>query len=124
MTTDDTIAAAAAQGRARSSVCAERQNAASAPRSVLCRDACAAVGPLRPQLRCQVVAEILRLEHPTDLHLLAALAEGGAADPLDRFLDRLHLPQPESGNELLALGEGAIDHRAFAAAELDAHAVR
>src|SRR5215472_14057604 len=76
---------------------------------------------LRTQLRCQVLAEVAGFEHRADLDLFAPLAEWRAPDPLDRFLDRLHLPQPEPRDQLLALGEGPVQHGAVAATEPDPH---
>src|ERR1700732_5587479 len=73
---------------------------------------------LRPQFRRQVRAEVLGLEHPADLDLLAAFLERRAPDPLDRLLDGLHLPQPAARDQLLGLGERAIRHGAPATAEL------
>src|SRR2546425_9391172 len=34
-------------------------------------------------------------------------------DPLDGFLLRVHLPQPEPGDQLFRLGERAVDHGAL-----------
>src|SRR6185312_17308761 len=48
---------------------------------------------------------------------LGAALERGALEPLDRLGPRLHLPQPETGDQLLALGERAVDHRALPAVE-------
>src|SRR5262249_22950303 len=49
-------------------------------------------------------AEVLGLEELADLDLRAAV-EGGPLEPLDRLFLRLALPQPESGDQLLRLGE-------------------
>src|SRR5437763_11238949 len=87
------------------------------------REALALALFLRLELRRQVGAEVLRLEHAADLDLLVALLERRAPDPLDGLLHGLHLPQPEAADQLLGLGERAIDHAALAAAELDAHAL-
>src|SRR4051794_27199143 len=57
----------------------------------------------------QGVAEILRAEDGAELDLFAVL-ERAAADPLHGLIDRLHLPGPEAGHELLGLGERAVDH--------------
>src|SRR6516164_1761620 len=86
-------------------------------------DARTALGLLRPQLRCQVLAEVVGFEHRAYFDFRLALAERRAPDPFDRFFERPHLPQPESGDQLLALGEGSVDHRVLAAAEPDAHAM-
>src|ERR1700722_1243157 len=66
--------------------------------------------------------ELLRLEHAADLDRLGAFLERGTADPFHRLLDGFHLPQPETCDELLRLGERTVDHRALATAELHAHA--
>src|SRR5688572_29152070 len=61
---------------------------------------------LRARLRRELVAEVLGLEHGTDLDLGGAHAGvGHAAHPRDGVLHRLHLPEPEAGDELLRLGE-------------------
>src|SRR5438034_4573340 len=90
--------------------------------SVLGGKALALLCLLRPQFRRQVRAEVLGLEHAAVLDLLAALLERGAADPLDRLLDGLHLPQPEARAQLLGLGERAIRHGALPPSELAPHA--
>src|SRR6478736_9707681 len=77
---------------------------------------------LCPHLRGEVRAEVLCLEHAADLHRLVALAKRRAAYPLDGLFHRLHLPQPVTGDELLGLGERAVDDGALAAAEAHAHA--
>src|SRR6266487_1781155 len=65
------------------------------------------------QLRGELGAEVLGLEDLADLDV-AVLREGvGAAlDPRDRLLLRLYLPEPEAGDQLLRLGERAVDHGA------------
>ena len=50
--------------------------------------------------------------------------EGGALDPLDRLVLRLHLDQPEAGDQLLRLGERPVDDGPLAAGELDTRALR
>src|SRR6266478_3629589 len=78
--------------------------------------------PRLPALRVNLLAELLlllhelagrvagsevrRLEHLPDLDL--GVLEGGALQPFDRLILGLHLPQPEPGDELLGLGEGAV----------------
>ena len=80
---------------------------------------------LLPQLGRELLAEVLRLEHLADLDLALALVGVGAAlDPLDRLVQRLHLNQPEAGDQLLGLREGTVDHVAVLAAELDPRALR
>src|SRR5262245_49399791 len=62
--------------------------------------------------------EVLRLEDLADLeHGLGAGGVGAALGPLDGLLHRAHLPQPEAGDQLLGLGEGAVDHRPLVAGE-------
>src|SRR3712207_1567510 len=62
------------------------------------------------QLRRQVLAEVLGLEDLPDLDLrLAPHRVRAALDPLDRLLHGADLPQPEAGDQLLGLGEGAVD---------------
>src|SRR5260370_32420793 len=53
-------------------------------------------------------SEVRRLEHLPDLDL--GILEGGALEPFDRLFLRLHLPQPEPGDELLRLCKGPVDH--------------
>src|SRR5262245_42774153 len=64
------------------------------------------------------VAEVLELEQLPHLDLgLAAVVRrvGVASRPFHRFLARLHLDQRVAGDQLLRLGEGAVDHGALAA---------
>src|SRR5262245_39383705 len=66
---------------------------------------------LLPQLGREGVAEIVRLKHLADLDLrFLARRVGAALDPLDRLLLRLHLPQPEAGDQFLRLGKGSVGH--------------
>src|SRR5580704_14550995 len=54
--------------------------------------------------------EVRRLEDLADLDLAALLVGVGAAlHPLDRLLLRLDLPDPVARDELLRLGERAVD---------------
>src|SRR5437773_5989851 len=78
---------------------------------------------LFPELRSELRTEVFRLEHLANLHLSAA-AEWSAFEPLDRLRLRLHLPQPESGNQLLGLGERAVDHSTLCSIEAHPHALR
>src|SRR3989304_4843901 len=66
--------------------------------------------------------EVLQLEYLANLDL--AFLEGDALGPFDRLFLRLHLNQPETGDELLRLGEGSIDHGALRSREPDACALR
>src|SRR6266851_6843535 len=67
-------------------------------------------------------SEVRRLEHLPDLDL--GVLEGGALEPFDRLLLRLHLPQPEPGDELLRLGKRPVDHGLLPFREPDAGALR
>src|SRR3954471_14639080 len=80
---------------------------------------------LLPELRSERLAEVVGLEDLADLDLgLRALGVGNALDPLDRLLLRLGLDQPEAGDQLLRLGERAVDHGALGARELDPRSLR
>jgi len=70
-------------------------------------DLCAEPLFLLAELRCELGAEILGFEHlaDLDLSLFARHGIGTALDPIDRLLQRLALPEPESGNQLFGLGE-------------------
>jgi hypothetical protein len=46
---------------------------------------------------------------------------GAALHPFDSFVLRLHLPQPEAGDQFLHLGERAVDYGPVRSGELDAH---
>src|SRR5947207_6028 len=66
--------------------------------------------------------KVRRLVHLADLdHALHVLAHGGGAalDPLDRLFPRLHLDEPEAGNQFLRLGERPVGHRPLAPGERD-----
>src|SRR3546814_12099279 len=68
--------------------------------------------------------EILHAVERADLDLAGAEHRVRAAlHPFDRFVERLHLPDPVAGDELLGLGERAVDHGAVLAVELDARAL-
>src|SRR5207244_3471456 len=60
------------------------------------------------QLGRELLAEVLGVEHGANRELDTAV-ERRALEPLDRLLDRLHLPDPEAGDDLLGLAERAID---------------
>ena len=51
-------------------------------------------------------------------------SNGAALEPLDRLVHRLDLPDPVAGDELLGLGERAVDDGALRAREADALALR
>src|SRR6202011_547452 len=52
--------------------------------------------------------------------VVAGVAVGATLDPLDGLFEGLDLPDPEAGDELLALGEGAVDDGTRLAGEFDA----
>src|SRR5262245_28189162 len=56
-------------------------------------------------------------------HLDLAVLEGDAAHPVEDLGLGLHLHEPEAGDQLLGLGERAIDDRSLVALELDTGAV-
>src|SRR6266702_1694253 len=73
------------------------------------------------ELRLERITEVVRLEHLANLHF--TFLERGPFQPLDGLAERLHLPQPETGDQLLRLGEGPVDHRPLAPGEPDARAL-
>src|SRR5207244_10447130 len=74
---------------------------------------------LLAQLRRELRAEVFGLENLADLDLCLGAGHrvGAALDPVDRLLLRLHLPQPEAGDQLLGLGERPVDDAAPLARE-------
>src|SRR2546427_9275075 len=78
---------------------------------------------LLPELGPECGTEVLGLEHLANLDL-GAVPEGRPLDPLDGFCFRLHLPQPEAGDQLLRFGEGSVGHGSLPAGELHARALR
>src|SRR5436190_446462 len=71
---------------------------------------------LRAKLGGQRLAEIFRREDLADLDFAIFFVRIRAAlHPLDRFLPRLALPQPEPRDQLLGLGKRAVRHGALAA---------
>src|SRR5437879_11542295 len=80
---------------------------------------------LLPQLGGEFRTEVLRFEHLANLDLgLPAEGIGAALDPFDRLFLGLHLPQPETGDQLFRFGEGPVDHGPLAAPEPHALAFR
>src|SRR5438552_4301641 len=78
---------------------------------------------LPPDLAARVAGrEFLGLEDLADLDLGPAV-ERGALEPLDGFVERLHLPGPKASHQLLGLGERPVRHGALLPVELDALAV-
>src|SRR5213593_1690561 len=73
------------------------------------------------ELRLERITEVVRLEHLANLHF--TFLERGPFQPIDGLAERLHLPQPETGDQLLRLGEGSVDHRPLAPGEPDARAL-
>src|SRR3954468_12112691 len=78
---------------------------------------------LRAELGRELLAEVLGLEDRPDFDFRPA-AERCALQPLDRFVHRLDVPQPEAGDQLLRFSERSVDHRAFGTGEPDALAPR
>src|SRR5438876_480764 len=92
---------------------------------LLCSDLRAQALLLLPQLGRELGAEVLRLEHLADLDLgILPHRIGAALDPFDRLFLGLHLPDPETRDQLLRLGEGPVDHGALRSREPDACALR
>jgi hypothetical protein len=87
---------------------------------------------LRPHLRADAFLRLselarerrtafLRLEHLANLNLgLRARGVGAALHPFDSFFLRLHLSQPEAGDQFLHLGERAVNYGPVRSGELDA----
>src|SRR5215469_750902 len=70
-------------------------------------------------LRGQVLTEILRFEHRADLDVgIGQHRIRAALHPLDGFVDRVNLPEPETCHELLGFREGPVDDRALLAREV------
>src|SRR5258708_10938974 len=78
--------------------------------------------PLRELAGGVAGSAVWRLEDLPDLDL--GILEGGALEPFDRLFLRLHLPQPEPGDELLPLRKGPVDHGPLSLGELDPRALR
>src|SRR5262245_30341165 len=69
--------------------------------------------------------EVLGLKYPADLDLaVCRMRVGATLDPLDGFLHRPHLPEPEARDQLLGLRERPVDHGTRRSRELDALAPR
>src|SRR4026207_1099726 len=58
----------------------------------------------------ELVAEVGCFKHLTNLNFFIII-ERSALQPLDRLFFRLHLPEPEAGNELLCFRERTIGDR-------------
>src|SRR5439155_16651532 len=73
---------------------------------------------LLPDLPARVAGgEILGLEHLAQLDLGPAV-ERRPLEPFDRLVLRLHLPEPEAGDQLLRLAEGPVGDGALRPFEL------
>src|SRR5438128_264504 len=72
-------------------------------------------------LDCRAGTEVLQLAQLANLDL--AFLEGDAFSPVDRFVLRIYLDQPEAADQLLGLGEGPVDHGALCPRELDTRAL-
>src|SRR6516164_4465957 len=77
------------------------------------------------QLGRELVAEVRGFEERAQFqHGFLAGRVRAALRPLERFLHRLHLPDPEPGDQLLGLGERTVHDRALLPRELDPRARR
>ena len=63
--------------------------------------------------------EVFHLKDLADFDFGAGL-EGAALEPFDGLFDVADLPDPEAGDELLGLSEGAVDNGKRPAGEFDA----
>src|SRR5690606_25843664 len=80
---------------------------------------------LLAHLRRVILAEILRLDHLTDLDLrIPQHRIRAAAYPFHRLVHRTYLPDPVAGDQLLRFGKGAIDDGAGTSGEAHALAAR
>src|SRR3984885_9540044 len=66
--------------------------------------------------------EVFHLEDLPDFDFGAGF-EGAALEPFDGLFDIADLPDPEAGDELLALGDGRVDNGMRPAGEFDAYAL-
>src|SRR6202051_4408624 len=65
--------------------------------------------------------EVFHLKDLADFDfVVTGVTPGGPLDPLDGLFEGLYLPEPEAGDELLGLGEGAVDDGTRLAGEFDA----
>ena len=65
--------------------------------------------------------EVFHLKDLADFDfVVAGAAVGGTLDPLDGLFEGLDLQDRETGDELLGLGEGAVDYGTRLAGEFDA----
>src|SRR5512146_1310367 len=61
------------------------------------------------RFRSKVLAEVLRLEYLANLHFCSPV-ERRFLQPLDGFFHRAHLPQPESGDQLLRFRKWTVNY--------------
>src|SRR5215218_284910 len=83
---------------------------------------------LAPLFDRRALTELLQLEQLAQLDLpfglgLTAGLKREPLGPFDGLAHRLHLEDPVAGDDLLGLAEGAVDHGALAAGELDPNAL-
>ena len=77
------------------------------------------------ELRSEFGAAILGLECLTNLDLgFRCMRIGAALYPFDSLFQRPHLPQPESGDKFLGLGEGSVDDGTLGSGKLNTFALR
>src|SRR5829696_4199891 len=81
-----------------------------------------------PSFDRRALTKLLQLEQLAELDLpfslgLTAGLKREPLGPVDGLLHRLHLEDPVAGDDRLGLAEGAVDHGALAAGELDPNAL-
>src|SRR5687767_2144843 len=69
-----------------------------------------------PQLRRELGAEVFCFENRADFDFGVA-AKGRALQPVDRLVDRVHLPDPETCDQLLCFSERSVDNGLLTARE-------
>src|ERR1700732_2766334 len=92
--------------------------AAQAPRSIAC-SSCSS--RLQRLVLRRLRREVFQLKHRANLDFrIYRHGIRAALHPLDGFIDRSYLPEPEARDEFLGLGKRSIDHGSIAARELHA----
>src|ERR1700733_8154789 len=77
------------------------------------------------ELGSQLGAEVFRFKNLANLNFgLPCMRARAALNPLDSLFHGPHLPEPETGNQLLGLGEGPVNHGALLSREPDTLAFR
>src|SRR5882724_2598109 len=76
-----------------------------------------------PEFGLELGTEVVRFEDLANLDLEAVI-ERRTLEPLDRLFFGLHLPQPETGDQLLRLGEGPVGHGPLVSRKFDTRALR